>query len=119
MVVVSFACPSSVCTCRRSGTWAMTRATSAGASTVGTRADPPAAQQFELSEVVARDSVARDVAVEEHQGVQGLVLAGRGEPPARDQVVQEALHVPGAQLHRVPPSPAEVAAEGEEIANPP
>src|SRR4051794_28554849 len=61
---------------------------------------PPAAQQFKLPEVVARDSILQDVVIEEDQGVERLVLARRAEPPARDQFVEKRLDVWRRQLRR-------------------
>jgi len=77
-----------------------------------------AAQEFELSEVVARDSVRQHVPVEEHQRVQRLVLRGRREAALADEVVEKRFDVRRAQLLRRHPPAARGRGEREIPANP-
>jgi hypothetical protein len=67
---------------RRGGTASITRRISPADSTVGTR-------------LTRRDSVLQYTFIEEHQRVERLVLAGRGQPATDHQIIEESFDVGG------------------------
>jgi hypothetical protein len=67
------------------------------------------------AQVVGPELAAQHLAVEEHDGVERLILARGAEPAVEHEMVEERLDVRAPQLPRVPPSSAGLAAGEREI----